>query len=221
MTGVEWTEYLVNSSSTSDKVKVNIFSKEYYFSINASKVSKDIDHYSIVLSDITVEENYKKKLEHLNVTDTLTGIGNRRYFHQKMEEEITRAKRYNHVLSILMFDIDYFKKVNDTYGHNVGDEVLKEYSKLISLHLRECDIFCRIGGEEFIVMLPHVDLKDAQKIAEKLRKLVESNKEVIPITMSFGVVEYIKGEEIEFIFKRVDDALYRAKDSGRNIVVTG
>ncbi len=221
MDGVGWVDYLVANNSQTNKVKVNIFNKEYYFSVSASMLSDETNHCSIVFSDITDQENYKKELEHLSITDTLTGIGNRRSFHQKIKEEIQRSKRYEHNLSIIMFDIDHFKKVNDTHGHNVGDEVLKEYSKLISSHIRDCDVFCRIGGEEFIVLLPHVTLSEARIIAEKLRVEVESCKKVIPITMSFGVVEYIKGEEVEFIFKRVDDALYRAKGAGRNMVVVG
>ena len=219
MNGISWVDYLIDNSSSNNRVKINIFSKIYYFSVSASKVSQEVNHYSIVLADITEQENYKKELEHLSVTDVLTEIGNRRYFHKKIEEEIGRAKRYEHPLSLIMFDIDFFKNVNDKHGHSVGDEVLILYTKLISSQLREGDVFCRIGGEEFIIILPHVILKDAQQIAEKLRILVESCKEILPITMSFGVVEYIKGEEIEFVFKRVDDALYEAKDSGRNIVV--
>ncbi|WP_241761458.1 sensor domain-containing diguanylate cyclase [Sulfurimonas gotlandica] len=221
MDGVKWVDYLVENHSKVHKIKIDIFGKVYYFSVSASKVLKEKNYYSIVLTDITEQENYKKELEHLSVTDALTGIGNRRYFHQKIEEEIHRAKRYQHPLSLIMFDIDFFKHVNDKHGHSVGDEVLIEYTKLINSLLREGDVFCRIGGEEFIIILPHALRDEAQKIAEKLRAKIEFCQKVIPITMSFGVVEYIVGEEIEFIFKRVDDALYKAKESGRNIVVVG
>ena len=221
MNGILWVDYLIDNSSQKHKVKINIFSKEYYFLISASRVLQEINHYSVVLSDITAEENYKNELEHLTVTDALTGIGNRRSFHQKIENEIRNAKRYKHPLSLVMFDIDFFKRVNDKHGHSVGDELLIEYTKLIHSHLREGDIFCRIGGEEFMIILPYATRDDAQKIAEKLRAEVESYRKIIPITMSFGVVEYIKGEDVEFIFKRVDDALYKAKNSGRNRVVVG
>lgn len=221
MDGELWMDYIINNSSHSHKVKLEIATNIYYFSISASVVSIEEKVYSIVLTDITIEESYKKELEQLSVTDVLTGIGNRRYFHQKIEEEVVRAKRYEHSLSLIMCDIDFFKKVNDTHGHNVGDEVLKEYTKLISSLLREADIFSRIGGEEFMIILPHASLDNAKQIAEKLRVAVEECHKVIPVTMSFGVVEYIKGEEIEFIFKRVDEALYGAKNSGRNKVVIG
>lgn len=221
MNGIGWVDYLIQNNSLSHKVKINIFDKLYYFSISAYKVSNEEDYYSIVLTDITEQENYKKELEHLSVTDALTGIGNRRYFHNKIEEEIRRAKRYQHPLSLVMFDIDFFKEVNDKHGHGVGDEVLIEYTKMINSLLRDADVFCRIGGEEFMIILPHASRDEAQQIAEKLRIKVEECKKVIPITISFGVVEYIPGEEIEFIYKRVDDALYKAKASGRNIVVVG
>ena len=221
MNGASWVDYLIDNNSLTNKVKIDIFGKVYYFSVSASRVTEDINHYSIVLSDITAEEKYKKELEKLSITDTLTGIGNRRAFHQEIENETKRAKRYDHPLSMIMFDIDFFKQVNDKHGHGVGDEVLIEYTKLVLLQLREGDVFCRVGGEEFMIITPHATRDDAQKIAEKLRALVESCNKVIPITMSFGVVEYIKGEEIEFIFKRVDDALYKAKEGGRNMVVVG
>ncbi len=219
--GSYWIEYLISNRFKKHKVKMKISDKEYYFSISASKLSIEEDNYIVVLSDITVEENYKKKLEYLSVTDSLTGIGNRRFFHQKLKYEIKHAKRYKHPLSIVMFDIDFFKQVNDTHGHSVGDEVLMEYTKLINSLLREGDVFCRIGGEEFMVILPYATRDDAQKIAQKLRVEVESFRKVVPITMSFGVVEYITGEDMKHIFKRVDDALYKAKDSGRNMVVVG
>ena len=218
--GNKWIDYLIENKSKIHKMKVNIFGKIYYFSASASKVLKEKDHYSIVLADITEQENYKKELEHLIITDSLTGIGNRRYFHQKIEEEIQHAQRYKHSFSLIMLDIDFFKQVNDKYGHSVGDEVLIEYTKLISSLLRKGDIFSRFGGEEFMIILPYASKNQAQKIAEKLRTEIELSQKIIPITMSFGVVEYVAGEDSEFILKRVDDALYKAKDSGRNIVVS-
>ncbi|MEA3371298.1 MAG: diguanylate cyclase [Campylobacterota bacterium] len=216
--GLYWVDYINKNREKDNKVKIKIGDKDYYFSITASEISDDSGDYSVVLSDITLAETYKHELENLTVTDALTGIGNRRYFHQKMQEEISRAKRNETPLSVIMFDIDYFKSVNDKYGHDVGDEVLREYTKLIAFSLRETDVFARIGGEEFIIILPNVTKEDAMKLAEKFRSEVEVYKKVVPITMSFGVTEYIKGEDIEFIFKRVDSALYRAKEAGRNRV---
>jgi len=221
MDGQKWLEYLIEHNNADNKVKMLIDGIEHYFTIGASKVLNKDDEYSIVLASITDEEKYKKKLEELTITDPLTGIKNRRYFIDALDAEIERAKRYKHNLSLIMFDIDHFKLVNDQHGHDVGDEVLKEYTKLISSELRKNDAFCRIGGEEFIVILPHVKLSFAVMVAEKLRKSVEEYKKVLPITMSFGVVEYNFNEDKDELFKRVDNALYEAKESGRNRVVAG
>jgi diguanylate cyclase (GGDEF)-like protein len=221
MDGVKWIDYLLEHNDETNIVKMNIYGNEYYFRIGASIVSEEEGHYSVVLADITVEEKYKKELEHLIITDSLTGIYNRRYFNKILKKEISRAQRYEHDLSLIMFDIDHFKKVNDTYGHNIGDEVLIEYTKLIKTQLRDTDVFCRIGGEEFMIILPHVNLNEAEKIAEKLRVQIQESKKILPITMSFGVVQYVLGEDSEHIYKRVDEALYKAKESGRNKVVVG
>ena len=217
--GMFWVDYILENHNQDNKVKVKYYDNIYYFLVNASIVSEDKDYCSVVFSEITNEENYKKELELLSVTDSLTGVSNRRHFEKKMHEEIMRSIRYEHTLSLVMLDIDHFKRVNDIHGHGVGDSVLIEYSKLISSMLRDGDIFSRIGGEEFMIILPHADIEAAQAAAEKLREIVETYKKVIPITMSFGVTEYIKGEDISYILKRVDDALYEAKEAGRNKVV--
>ena len=216
-----WVEYIIKNPDKTHKAKLEIVDKIYFFIISASMVSKEYHHYSIIFSDITKEENYKEELEYLTVTDPLTGVGNRRYFNVSLKNEINDAHRYKYPLSLIMFDIDFFKQVNDTHGHDIGDEVLKEYTKLISKLLRSGDEFCRIGGEEFIVILPHSNIENALKIADKLRCAVERHKKILPITMSFGVVEYEEGEEFDTLFKRADDALYRAKENGRNRVELG
>jgi diguanylate cyclase (GGDEF)-like protein len=120
-----------------------------------------------------------------------------------------------------MFDIDFFKKVNDTYGHDVGDMVLKEYSHLIKSLIRNEDIFCRIGGEEFMLILPETNLEASHIIVEKLRQAVESFECEVQVTMSFGLVQYIASETEQELYSRVDKALYKAKHSGRNRVVVG
>lgn len=220
MNGVSWVDYLMQESSSNHRVKVDIFGKIYYFFVSASQLSEE-EYYSIVFTDITEQEKYKQELEHLIVTDPLTGIGNRRYFQNKIQEETQSAKRYKYPLSLIMFDIDFFKKVNDKYGHDVGDEVLIEYTKLVDSLLREGDSFSRIGGEEFMIILHHTSIDEAQKVAEKIRVKVQEHKRVVPITMSFGVVAYVLGEDAVHLAKRVDDALYKAKESGRNMVVIG
>jgi diguanylate cyclase len=218
MDGVNWLEYLITHRGGKNSVKMELAGEIRYFSISASLISQEKQHYAIIMSDITEQETYKQELEHLTITDTLTGIGNRRYFQNKMAEECSRATRYKYPFSLILFDIDYFKQVNDEHGHNTGDEVLKEYTNLITPMLRENDIFCRIGGEEFIILLPHVDEAAAQKIAQKLRLAIQEHQKIVPITMSFGVTQYINGEDEESVFQRVDKALYKAKENGRNRV---
>jgi len=217
--GVRWIEYMVQHTNDNHKIKMKIGADYYYFSASASVVNDKNNLYAIIMSDITKQEKYKNELERLSITDTLTDIGNRRFFQQKIDEELARAKRYGEALSLIICDVDYFKNVNDKYGHNVGDEVLIEYTKLISSNLRINDVFCRVGGEEFIMILPHTKKDAAYKLAEKIRHDIEVSKKVVSITMSFGVVEYINAEDSEAIFKRADKALYMAKNSGRNIVV--
>ena len=219
--GLNWLEYILQNPKKSHKAKMIISEKVYYFLISVSIISVEKGHYSIILSDITEEENYKKRLEQITITDPLTGVYNRRYFHTKIAHEMYNADRYNHPLSLIMYDIDFFKKVNDTYGHGTGDEVLKEYANFIKSLLRGSDSLCRIGGEEFMIILPYIGINEAKKVAEKLRSAVENYKKIVPVTMSFGVTEYIKGESEDSLFKRVDDALYKAKESGRNRVVVG
>ncbi|MCW9025959.1 MAG: diguanylate cyclase, partial [Thiovulaceae bacterium] len=216
--GLYWINYIIKNNNQTNKVKLKYENNVYYFSLNAVLISKEDNYYSVVLSDITNEETYRHELEEITITDSLTGIGNRRHFHNKINDEIYNCIRYKHPLSLIMLDIDYFKHINDEYGHIIGDEVLMEYTKFISSHLRESDVFCRIGGEEFIILLPYTKKKDAEKIAEKLRVNVEEYKKVVPITISFGVSQYIENEDVNSILKRVDDALYEAKNSGRNRV---
>ncbi len=219
--GLSWIKYLIGDKTVYHKVKMKIDEDEYYFAVSASILDKTDNLYGIILSDITEQENYKKELENLAIKDTLTNIGNRRFFHQKLDEQILLAQRYNHPFSLIICDIDFFKKVNDNYGHDMGDNVLVQYTKYIASMLRETDIFCRIGGEEFIIILPETTKDKAYLLAQKLRESVENYKNVLPITMSFGVAEYEKGDDDTSIYKRVDVALYKAKETGRNKVVLG
>ena len=219
--GLGWIEYIIKNSEVYHKMKVKIYNKEYYFAISASVLDKKDNLYGIILSDITEQENYKKKLEILAVKDSLTKIGNRRFFHKKLDEQILLTQRYHNPFSLIIFDIDFFKKVNDNFGHDIGDKVLVEYTKYIASMLRDTDIFCRIGGEEFIVILPNTTKDKAYALAQKIRESVAQYKAVLPITMSFGVAEYEKGDDDISLYKRVDMALYKAKETGRNKVVLG
>lgn len=163
----------------------------------------------------------------LSITDDLTGLYNRRYFNQRFEREVQRAKRYRRPLSILMVDIDYFKNYNDINGHLLGDEVLKKVARLIESNLRKADIVARYGGEEFVILLPEIDKSHADQVAEKLRRTVElrnfSKEQYQPnknLTISLGLATLPDDstnarELIEF----ADRALYRAKAEGRNRVI--
>ncbi len=219
--GEYWFRYLLDNEHRRNKAKLKIGNKEYYFLISVAKVADTKNHYSIVMSDITREEKYRLELERTSVTDSLTGIHNRRYFNEKLQEHILLAERYNRPFSLILMDIDHFKKINDTYGHDRGDKVLQEFAELVRKHIRELDIFCRTGGEEFGLILPETTLNNAVRVAKKINRVVAKESKSVPITVSLGVVEYKKGESSEDIYKRADTALYKAKQGGRNKVVIG
>ncbi|MGB5444289.1 MAG: diguanylate cyclase [Psychromonas sp.] len=165
----------------------------------------------------------KKKInevEYLSVIDDLTTIGNRRYFETQLKDAISRSKRYQHCLSLIIFDIDLFKKINDKYGHEKGDLILTKLAVTIKGKLRENDCFARWGGEEFALILPETGIKPAAMIAEKLRHVIQhlDFENNLFITCSFGVAEYSRNELINELFSRADKALYKAKQSGRNRV---
>ena len=163
-----------------------------------------------------------KELEVLATTDMLTEIYNRRKLYEILEHEYTRAKRYGTDLSVIMFDIDYFKKINDTHGHDVGDYVLKTVAKNVKKVIREVDYFGRWGGEEFLIILPQTDLEGAMAAAEKIREVIENIGfgKIGKVTASFGVSTYIKSldNSPDEIIKSADIALYDAKKKGRNKV---
>ncbi len=171
--------------------------------------------------DVTQMKELEEKLKLKSETDHLTGIFNRIKFHQTLEEELVRVDRYNVELSLIMFDIDHFKQVNDTHGHDVGDEVLVTMCKLIKNNIRTTDIFSRWGGEEFMILAQHTGLGSAAHLAELLRVRVEEHtfRTVGNVTASFGVTQFATGDTIENFTKRVDMALYKSKEMGRNQVV--
>ena len=170
-----------------------------------------------------------KKIEVLAVTDPLTELHNRRFLMKRLQEEIARSKRYHHALSCLLFDIDYFKKVNDTYGHYAGDTVLHKFSQILTTSFRNSDIIARYGGEEFIVVLPETEMQQALILAEKFRTTIDSTQLAIDnfvslsITVSIGVSGYSSDEAkdiegVDQIVNAADKALYKAKENGRNRV---
>ena len=163
----------------------------------------------------------KEKFEELASTDPLTKVLNRRKFDEMAQFEFDKAKRYKRPLSFIIIDIDDFKKINDKYGHQVGDKVLIAVADEIKKNIRKTDIFARFGGEEFVILAPETDIAGAKRLAEKLRKIIEnmSVEPVKQITASFGATEVKESDKsIDDLYRRADKALYDAKDSGKNIV---
>ncbi len=158
--------------------------------------------------------------------DFLTGLLNRREAYRRMETELSRTARLNKPLSVIMMDIDHFKAINDTYGHLTGDAVLKSLSGVLMKAVREYDILCRYGGEEFMVVTPEADRDQARDLAERIRRVVEAmsipvdGQLDLKITISLGVTRFQDGERVEQLISRADQALYEAKHSGRNRVCT-
>ena len=166
-----------------------------------------------------------QELEKLAGTDSLTGVANRRQLTIATEKELSRVRRYGHSFSMLLLDIDHFKQVNDTYGHPVGDRVIVTMTDTIQSLLRRGDSLGRLGGEEFVVLLPHTNSDKALLVAERIRQRVAQIAITVPeatiyITVSIGVATYLESDRsIDNILKRADDALYEAKNQGRDRVV--
>ncbi|BCD59935.1 MULTISPECIES: GGDEF domain-containing protein [unclassified Nitratiruptor] len=158
------------------------------------------------------------KFEEMATVDKLTGLYNRHKFQEIAESEIKRSHRHKRPLSVILFDIDHFKKINDTYGHDIGDAVLQELAKIIKKNIRKYDYAIRWGGEEFLILAPETDEKQAFAMAEKLRKAVESHTfpEVGKVTISLGVASVDPNESIDQAIKKADNALYSSKLGGRN-----
>lgn len=165
-------------------------------------------------------EREKRELEHQATRDGLTGVYNRSKFSGLLLSEIGRVRRYPDPLSLIMFDVDHFKRINDLFGHAEGDSVLMGITDLVSLNVREQDIFARWGGEEFITLALESDVDGASNLAEKLRRKIETTKfgPIGTVTCSFGVTRFERGDSIESFVKRADSALYLAKKKGRNRV---
>mgnify|MGYP001566016169 FL=1 len=165
-------------------------------------------------------EELNRTLEKQATTDALTGIYNRMKFNEIFEQLVAQAIRYKINISLIMFDIDNFKLINDTYGHQAGDTILKEITKLIHENIRHIDTFARWGGEEFMILTPHTDEESAFKLAEKLREIIRTTKFSVEqhITCSFGVTQFKDRDNIDSFLKQVDDSLYRSKHAGKDRV---
>ena len=181
-----------------------------------------LESVSDILATATQNARYVDRVRQLAYRDGLTGVFNRRYFETRLIEEITRAARYGAGVSVLMVDLDHFKKVNDEFGHMLGDDVLRAVSSIFMRTLRKVDVVCRYGGEEFAIILPATPGGSAYIVADKLRRAVAGAQHPgvpIPVTISVGVSEFpANGITRDDIVRAADAALYKAKENGRNQV---
>ncbi|MCP3924147.1 MAG: GGDEF domain-containing protein [Desulfobacterales bacterium] len=183
----------------------------------ASQLSSMINSFS---KDIKKRDALLKHMKKVATTDTLTGLSNRHSYNEFIEYEYNRANRSDKDLSLIMFDIDNFKKINDTYGHDIGDLVLIELAKTVRGLIRQIDSVFRIGGEEFVIITPYTSGQQASKLAEIIREKIEEHRfdTVNSVTISLGIHQCGSKDTIESIYKKADKAMYRSKKSGKNRV---
>jgi diguanylate cyclase len=190
-----------------------------------SEANERIEDLSSRLHDMQHEafllQEKVKKQHDIAMTDPLTGVFNRLAYEEHIETEYQRWKRYHEPLSLLVIDIDHFKRINDTFGHLAGDKALKALAMRLRQNVREVDIVARYGGEEFVVIMPNTDGEAAYKVAEKLRSAIASagfhyRQKPVNITVSCGLASFREEDESDSVFQRADDALYGAKTAGRN-----
>lgn len=226
--GKKWLTVVSNNDKNSQikkkRIKVKLHSKidnmPQYFYIKVIQLSRS--EYLLTFCNINDIEIEKNSLRRQADYDLLTQIYSRVKFNEVFPLAINRALTYNETFSLILFDIDHFKSINDTMGHSVGDKVLFELARTVNMEIGKKDIFARWGGEEFIVLLKLSTLAQAKKIASELRQHIESHNfgDSIKVTCSFGVTQFKVSDSQVSIFQRVDTALYAAKDSGRNCVIT-
>ncbi|MEW6427790.1 MAG: diguanylate cyclase [Thermodesulfobacteriota bacterium] len=207
--------------------KVNVF-------LELNRQCRELEDKTRTLEKIIAkQEEYKRVIEEKNralkelaIRDGLTGIYNHRHFQDLLEREIALAKRYRKDISCLMMDLDHFKEVNDSHGHQFGDFVLREFVRLIQKELRSTDILARYGGEEFVLVLPNIDLEGARSVAEKIRKIIETNLfsdegQSRWVTVTIGIYHAKPGDSLsgQQLLRYADKALYQAKEMGRNRVM--
>ncbi|MFU2209526.1 sensor domain-containing diguanylate cyclase [Solidesulfovibrio sp. C21] len=229
-----WLKEEVSSFSARDalshrvEVRIDSFGANQYFDVflaHMLDVSGKFSGILIILDDITRRKQLEFQLNHLATTDALTGANNRHRFLERAEEEIVHSERYGRPVSFLMLDIDHFKIINDTFGHAIGDDVLRALSTECRKLFRQTDVFGRVGGEEFAAILPETTAETARQVAERVRQTLAQLKLDEPdcdisFTVSIGIVERKDGQNLSDIMYYADKALYEAKNAGRNRVVS-
>ncbi len=202
------------------KMEYRVFYDDYNHLAEVFVVAQDITSFKTL--ELALKQN-NEEFKKIAITDHLTGAYNRVYFDKEIKNALSHYNRHGHLFSLLLIDIDHFKKVNDNYGHNEGDNILVQFSELLKLQLRDTDLFARWGGEEFAILIPHIDKDNAVVVANKIRLVIQnyhfSNK--YRITCSIGVAQVEKEDDKTILFNRVDKALYCAKEDGRNKVKIG
>ncbi len=237
MDGLELTE-LVTKDYDIDVIVMTGYSGAYSYEETINKGASDLifkpvnfEELLLRLKRVLRERQFRQErtrmlesLKQLAITDGLTELYNSRYFYNQLEVEVDRSDRYNHLLSLLLIDIDHFKEYNDTYGHLQGDKALVRIGQTIKRCLRAIDSAYRYGGEEFTIILPETGGEEAQTVAHRIKDAVEAEKflpepgKTVSITVSIGVTQYFPKEKIKKFVQRADNALYLSKDKGRNIV---
>lgn len=199
-------------------ITASFFSR--YLLIKQESIRQELEKHKNNLEGLVCMRT--EQLEKLATTDDLTQIHNRRNFFELTQCEVGRSARYQRPLSIIMIDIDHFKNINDLHGHQVGDTTLQTFSNTISSIIRSTDIFGRVGGEEFAIILPETAKQEAKDFAERIRLCIENEKFPVieHLTICLGVTQLYTDDTSASIFNRADIALYAAKESGRNRVVT-
>ncbi len=220
----EWLSEIIQREDKDRVIKMkDLNEKEKVFRIDIRSYEHKTKHYVVSFTDITELQKYNNELQYQATHDNLTKLYNRQKFNDELDKEIIRENRYKHNLSIIMFDIDNFKKINDTFGHDIGDIVLKTIAEISYTSIRVTDIIARWGGEEFIILLPETSIDESLSIAENIRENIAKHYfDAIDqnVTVSLGVNGFTIGSDYRDSFlKGVDIALYQAKNSGKNRVV--
>lgn len=207
-------ESLVEELQLQNQKLINVLDNLYQKQKELTDLQADLVHSNELLRQTNIALNEQA------VRDPLTGLYNRLEFNRILETETARSIRYDLPLSLILFDIDFFKSINDTYGHAAGDSILVEMADLVTLNIRQGDFLFRWGGEEFTIIAPHSDCGEAATLAEKIRKIIEQYRFSImkTVTCSFGVTQFSREESIKTFFKKADKAMYIAKTGGRNRV---